>query len=195
MRIAISGSHSLGKSTFVTDFLKKHPDYSFEEEPYRALRHAHDIKFAEDQTCYHIMLQINYCIKQIKQYPIGKNVICDRCPADYIPYASYTVDYGHTDIDTMFIKSLYPLVQDALKNLDLIVFIPISAQHPIALEDDGHRPTHDIYRDWVDKAFKKLYRENLQAIMPPVNAPRVIEIVGDRQTRLRQLNKIMLEMT
>jgi hypothetical protein len=48
MRIAISGSHSLGKSTLVSDFLKSHPNYDFEDEPYRALRQVHEIKFAEE---------------------------------------------------------------------------------------------------------------------------------------------------
>ena len=60
MRVAISGSHSLGKSTFVKDFLNTHLDYAFEEEPYRALMHQHDIKFAEDQTQRHIMLQLDF---------------------------------------------------------------------------------------------------------------------------------------
>jgi len=64
MRIAISGSHSLGKSTFVSDFLKAHPNYAFEEEPYRVLRHEHEIRFAEGQRCSDIELQLNYCIGQ-----------------------------------------------------------------------------------------------------------------------------------
>ena len=46
MRVAISGSHSLGKSTFVKDFLNTHLDYAFEEEPYRALMHQHDMKWS-----------------------------------------------------------------------------------------------------------------------------------------------------
>jgi hypothetical protein len=78
-----------------------------------------------------------------------------------------------------------------LHYLDLIVFIPISEAHPIELEDDGHRPTHDFYREWVDKAFKKLYRENLQLIMPANNPPALVEIVGNRKDRLKQLDKII----
>ena len=35
MRIAISGSHSLGKSTVVRDWLNSNPDYLWEDEPYR----------------------------------------------------------------------------------------------------------------------------------------------------------------
>ena len=190
MRVAISGSHSLGKSTFVKDFLNTHLDYAFEEEPYRALMHQHDIKFAEDQTQHHIMLQLNHSIEHISQYSLGSKVICDRCPADYIPYASYSVPYGRQDIDDNFIKSLYPLIKSSLEHLDLIVFIPISEEHPIDLENDGHRPTHAVYREWVDAAFKKLYRENLGSIISG-NSTKLIEIVGDRQERLKKLNEVL----
>ena len=37
MRIAISGSHSLGKSTVVNDWVASRAGYTREEEPYRAL--------------------------------------------------------------------------------------------------------------------------------------------------------------
>jgi len=50
MRIAVSGTHSVGKSTFVWDFIKAHPEYIREEEPYRALRDNYDIKFGKDST-------------------------------------------------------------------------------------------------------------------------------------------------
>lgn len=192
MRIAISGSHSLGKSTFVRDFLESHPQYSFEDEPYRALLHAYEIKFAEDQTRHHIQLQLDYCIKQLSKYMPGDRVIFDRCPADYIPYADYTAHYGHTDIDKPFINSLYQAVRHSLVHLDLIVFIPISEKYPIELEQDGHRPPHDFYREWVDKAFKNLYRHHLKSIMPSHNPPKLVEIVGRREERLKQLNQMIL---
>lgn len=195
MRIAISGSHSLGKSTFVRDFLLAHPDYAFEEEPYRAIRHEHEIVFGEDQTQHHINLQLDHCIKRVSQYEPGSRVICDRCPADYIPYASYSIEHGRQDIDAAYVKSLYPRIRESLTHLDLIVFIPISAEHPIQLEEDGHRPTHDFYRDWVDEAFKKLYRENTQTILPAQHAPKVVEMVGDRESRLKQLDQMIQQMT
>ncbi|HEV2613749.1 MAG TPA: ATP-binding protein [Gammaproteobacteria bacterium] len=193
MRIAISGTHSVGKSTFVQDFLAAHPDYQFEEEPYRAIRHQHEIVFAEDQTQNHVMLQLNHCIESIKKYHPGDKVICDRCPIDYIPYSSYSIDHGRQDIDKKFVDSLYPLVKEVIGHLDLIVFVPISDEHPILLEVDGHRPPHDFYRDWVDEAFKELYRENLKTVISG-KAPKVVEIVGDRQSRIKQLNEIIKSM-
>ena len=191
MRIAISGSHSLGKSTFVRDFLMSKPSYAFEEEPYRALMNDHEIRFAEGQRVCDIDLQLNYLIGQVKKYDLGSNVIFDRCPADYIPYSKYSAKFGSEDIDEKFVESLFPKVQEALSFLDLIVFIPIVQEHPILLEDDGHRPTHDIYRDWVDGAFKTLYRDQMLRISPLQNPPKLIEIWGDRQTRLNKIEKFL----
>jgi hypothetical protein len=50
MRIAVSGTHSVGKSTFVWDFVKAHTNYYREEEPYRALREFYPIKFGKQAT-------------------------------------------------------------------------------------------------------------------------------------------------
>ena len=38
MRIAVSGTHFIGKSTLIEDFIKAHPDYKCEIEPYFKLQ-------------------------------------------------------------------------------------------------------------------------------------------------------------
>jgi nicotinamide riboside kinase len=187
MRIAISGTHSVGKSTFVHDFYKKYPEYIFEDEPYRALMDKHEILFGDNQTQHHINLQLNHCLTHTLSHAKGEKVIFDRAPTDFIPYSNYTALNAHTDIDTAFVKSLYERIRPALKHLDLIVFIPISEDYPIELEDDGHRPTEDFYQRWVDKAFKRLYREELNSIMPKEHAPSLIEITGERKKRIELL--------
>lgn len=189
MRIAISGTHSLGKSTFVRDFHNNHPDYIYENEPYRELMHHHEILFGDHQTQHHINLQLNHCLAHTKLYSPGDKVIFDRCPIDFIPYADYTAQKGSTDIDATYVKSLYHNVTSCLHHLDLIVFVPMSDAYPITLEDDGHRPVEDIYQTWVDKGFKKLYREQLHTIMPEKDAPLVIEITGPREKRIALLEK------
>ena len=52
MRIAISGSHSLGKSTVVKGWLETHPEFRHEDEPYRVLglHGPYEIKFRESST-------------------------------------------------------------------------------------------------------------------------------------------------
>jgi len=193
MRIAISGTHSLGKSTFVSDFVEKHPEYVFENEPYRALMHEHEILFGDHQTIHHIELQLNYCLAQVKKYQPGDNVIFDRPPTDFVPYSDYTATNADTDIDKSYINLLYDRIKPVLHHLDLIVFVPITDDYPMALENDGHRPVEDFYRTWVDGAFKKLYRDDITLIFPEKNAPKIVEITGPREDRIVALEKMVQE--
>lgn len=191
MRIAISGTHSQGKSTFVRDFLQKHAHYTFENEPYRAIMHQHEILFGDQQRIEHIELQLNHCLKQVKKYKLGDCVIFDRPPSDYIPYSDYSAVNAQSDINKAYIDSLYPRIKPALAYLDLIVFIPMCEDYPMMLEADGHRPTDDFYRVWVDEAFKKLYREDLKKLFPQKRAPHVVEITGPREARVTSLEEVI----
>ena len=196
MRIAISGTHSLGKSTFVNDFHQKHSDYILETEPFRALRDNHIIHFAEKATQLCNLLQIDHCIERSKLYHKNDNVIFDRCAADYLPYSEYPEKFGDTDIDKLFIDSLYPLINKAMNYLDLIVFIPISESYCIDIEDDGIRPTDAFYQEWVDQSFKRMYREKWQSIVGATHKdrPKIVEITGDRQHRVKTLEDVIQSM-
>ncbi|WP_158617473.1 AAA family ATPase [Legionella sp. km772] len=189
MRIAISGTHSQGKSTFVRDFLNKYPHYIFENEPYRAIMHQHEIFFGDQQKIEHIELQLNHCLSRVKKYKAGDCVIFDRPPSDYIPYSDYSAVNAQSDINKAYIDSLFPRITPILAHLDLIVFVPMCEDYPMCLEDDGHRPIDDFYRIWVDEAFKKLYREDLDRLLPKENAPRVVEITGPRELRVALLKQ------
>ena len=85
MRIAVSGTHSVGKSTLVWDFIKAFPGYLREEEPYRALRDFYPIKFGRDSTRYCNGLQVHYSLGRLQTYARKDKVIFDRCPVDFIP--------------------------------------------------------------------------------------------------------------
>jgi hypothetical protein len=60
MRIAISGSHSLGKSTVVNEWVAKNPAFHREEEPYRALGlyGPYEILFRDASTKLHNGIQM-----------------------------------------------------------------------------------------------------------------------------------------
>lgn len=195
VRIAISGTHSVGKSTFVRDFHEKHPEYIFENEPYRELMHDHEILFGDHQTQHHINLQLEHCLNHTKRYVPGDKVIFDRAPTDFIPYSDYTAVNAHTDIDKEYVLSLYDRVRPVLSHLDIIVFVPISEDYQIELEDDGHRPIEDVYQTWVDQGFKTLYRKQLDTIMPKESSPTVIEITGTRGSRIALLEKAIQTYT
>ncbi|MEX0678332.1 MAG: AAA family ATPase [Pirellulales bacterium] len=190
MRIAISGSHSLGKSTLIGDWVERHPRYTREEEPYRALRDWYTIEFRQASTRWHNGLQLHYNIGRVNRYSSGSDcVIFDRCPVDYLAYSQYTADHGTTDINDAFVQGMVPAVQDSLRSLDILAFIPMSEEWPVPMEDDGIRPIDLQYRDEVDAIFKAIYRGNRYAVMPERNGPHLVEITGSRAERVAKLEQ------
>ena len=191
MRIAISGTHSMGKSTFIQDFLQAHPEYRHEEEPYRALCNLYDIAFGKEMTRYGNGIQFYYHLSRIKQYTKPSDcVIFDRSPVDYLAYSLYAAKYHQTDLDMAFVESLIQPTLEALEFIDLLVFMPITAEHPIALEDDNIRPVNEDYRFEADENFKKIYRDKVYNLFPSASC-KLIELWGDRQARLHKIQPFL----
>jgi hypothetical protein len=98
MRIGISGTHSIGKSTFVHDFHRAHPDFEIEDEPYRQLvAEGERIHFAEraSQRCNLLMTRRAIDrVNELRETKPGLNAICDRTCLDFIPYSEYARAMG-----------------------------------------------------------------------------------------------------
>jgi hypothetical protein len=197
MRIAISGSHSLGKSTVVNDWVANHPHFIREEEPYRALGlfGPYEILFREASTKLHNGIQMYYNISRVYRYcEHTDDVIFDRCPIDYIAYSQYTANQASTDIDDAFVKSMVPVVRESLDHLDILAFVPKSDAWPVEMEADGIRPVDHAYRDEVDAIFKQIYREGRFDLFPASKGPLLIELSGAREHRLQQLQQAIKEV-
>ena len=197
MRIAISGSHSLGKSTVVNDWVAKHPGFTREEEPYRALslHGPYEILFRDQSTKLHNGIQLYYNISRVHRYCASSDdVIFDRAPVDYIAYSQYTANQGSSDINDAFVESMIPAVRESLDRLDILAFVPKSQVGPVEMQADGIRPIDHEYRDEVDTIFKQIYREGRFGVMPQNNPPHFVELFGARQQRLDQLQKAIDEV-
>jgi predicted ATPase len=191
MRIAVSGTHSVGKSTLVADIHSQFGKFIHEEEPYRALRDVYPIKFGRDSTRYCNGIQCFYSVSRVQQYRSSQDdVIFDRCPVDYIAYSIYTAHHRQTDLDMAFVESLVQPVRDSLRFLDLVVFVPMSREHPMHLEDDGIRPIDKEYRRAVDREFKRLYRDRLYELLCG-QGPKLVEVNGSREARIDQLRPFL----
>ena len=197
MRIAISGSHSLGKSTVVNDWVVKHPGFTREEEPYRALslHGPYEILFRDQSTKLHNGIQLYYNISRVHRYCASSDdVIFDRAPVDYIAYSQYTANKGSSDINDAFVASMIPAVRESLDRLDILAFVPKSKEWPVEMQADGIRPIDHEYRDEVDAIFKQIYREGRFGVMPQKKPPHFIELFGARQQRLDQLQQAIDEV-
>lgn len=116
-------------------------------------------------------------------------VIFDRCPVDCIAYCQYTANHGTTDIDDQFVESLAERVRNSLQKLDLLIFLPITSQWPVVMENDGIRPIDLPCRDEVDAIFKQIDRDQRFSVMPINNPPVLIELWSAREDRLNSLEQ------
>lgn len=76
---------------------------------------------------------------------------------------------------------MFPEIKEALKSLDLIIFLPITKEHPII----GSDPEDEVCRKTVDALLKKIYREDLFDFFPSHDRPQHIEIWGNPREKIR----------
>ena len=187
MRIAISGTHFMGKSTLIEDFLKKHPHYKCELEPYYKLQDEKSMELSLEPSLDSLLEQLDYSINQLETCANKNNIIFDRCPVDFLAYAMCALDQDCININDSEVSERFSDMKDALNHLDLIIFLPITKEHPIEYTEEN--PT---YRDDADKNFKRIYRDDICDIFPKYGHPKIIEISGDRATRIKQLESYLI---
>ena len=173
MRIAVSGSHCVGKSTLIDAFLRAHPDFIHEPEPYDVLVDEFGEDFAAEPCVEDFLRQLEFNLQRLKQYANDAKVIYERCPIDFLAYVECL---SQTDI------ALRTEVTQALHNLDLIVYLPVDN----AIEVDEFPKL----RKAVDRRLSEIYREDDLGIMTETNLT-VIEAIGPTDKRLRVVESIL----
>src|SRR5262249_11391189 len=151
MRIAVSGTHFIGKSTLIEDFIKKHPEYKSEIEPYYKLQNEKSMGLSLEPDLDDLLEQLDYSINQFNGCANEKNIIFDRCPVDFIAYAMCALDQDDIDINDSAVSGRFPEIKTALNNLDLILFLPIAKENSIEYTEEN-----PAYRKLADKCFKKI---------------------------------------
>ncbi|HEV2613851.1 MAG TPA: AAA family ATPase [Gammaproteobacteria bacterium] len=188
MRIAVSGTHFIGKSTLIEDFIKLHPDYKTETEPYYQLLDEGIMELALEPTLESLIQQLDYSIEQLNKHSTEKNIIFDRCPVDFIAYAMCIAEQDEMDIEDNEIAEKFADVKQALNNIDLIIFLPISKENSIKYSEENPE-----YRKLADKCFKKIYRDEACDIFPGFNHPRIVEVTGEREARVKILESYLIK--
>jgi len=126
MRIAICGSACQGKTTLVNDFLKQWPKYKRSEESYRKVIKKENLKLNKEVDQDGQWKILNCLIDDIQKTEKGDNVIFDRCPLDNLVYSLWSEEKQSSDIDKKFIEKCIPLVQESMRAIDIVFFIPIT---------------------------------------------------------------------
>ena len=196
MRIAISGSACQGKSTLVDDFIKNWPTYKRSNESYRALikeQHININKKVDKDGQWKIL---NCLIDDLQQTSKSDNIILDRCPLDNIVYSLWAEEKQTSDIDRDFIKKCIPLVQESMKAVDIIFFLPITKVAPIIVEEKFNREIDKQFIEEIDHIFKAishaLAAKGACPFMASDDRPPVIEVFGSPEERI-EIIKLYLD--
>lgn len=188
MHIAVSGTHFVGKSTLIEDFIKRHPEYRVEIEPYYKLQDEKTMELSLEPSLDSLLEQLDYSINQLNACANEKNVIFDRCPVDFVAYAMCALSEDAVDINQSEVSERFPEIKEALNHLDLIVFLPITNENSMVYTEEN-----PAYRKAADEYFKKIYRDDICDIFPRYDHPKIIELSGDRLARIKKLENYLIK--
>ena len=185
MRVAVSGSGRMGKTTFVNDFLKNWTSYKTSEKTYRNLieEDTHSQKTnGKSQLKY-----LDALVKQVEGYQRTDNVIHDRCPLDNLVYSMWAYDKGNKGCDAIMMERTIGTVKESMKNLDIIFIITTSAMNKIVLREDDTKKDFK-YLEEIDNIFKEIYtrytKDGCHAFFPKDDMPAIIDLHGNPQERI-----------
>lgn len=148
VRIAIAGSHRVGKSALVDELAAALPGYATVDEPYVAMAEdGHE--FADPPTREDFEAQLGHALASLAE--AAPRALFDRSPVDLLAYLT-----EHDEADDDDADAWLPRVRAAVETLDLIVFVPIEAPDRIAAagQDD-----HPAWRRRVDARLRALLVE------------------------------------
>ena len=175
MRITVSGTHGVGKSTLIDEFLSKHQEFTYEPEPYTVLAEDFGEQFSDEPNVEDFRRQLEFNINRLRQHAPGEKVIYERCPIDFLAY-----------IDALAagsVEALLEPVSKAMQHLDLIVYLPLD-------EDQTLESEYPKLQKAVDRRLNTmLLDDELGIISAPVvvasgsTAQRLSVVVNEYQTR------------
>jgi len=169
MRISISGSHSVGKTTLAAALAKALPHYEVVPEPYYLLEEE-GVLFEEMPSIENFELQLERSFQSIHES--GTDVIFDRCPLDILGYL-----VTHQDADSFQIADWLPRIQESLATLDLIVFVPIEKPDRVPVPRSQVR-----LRAEVDSVLRDIIIDDTYGL-----EVETITATGTLETRVRQV--------
>jgi hypothetical protein len=168
MRIAVSGTHCTGKSTLIDEFLRAHPGFAHEPEPYTVLLEDFGEEFSAEPCVEDFYRQLEFNIDRLRQHAPGERVIYERCPLDFLAYIDA--------LEPQRVEALLDQVSDVMRNLDLIVYLPLDDRAP-----DSEYPK---LRKAVDRRLSAIFRDDEFGVLSLCSAT-IIEASGSTSQRLR----------
>jgi len=167
MRIVVSGTHSSGKSTLISDFALARPEFVVLDDPYELI----DEPDAAGAASF--VKQLQLASDRLIELSPGDSVIAERGPLDFLAYLIALDELGRGGTGDI-VRELAAVAERAMRGVDLLVLLP-----PASTVDDEEDP---VLRTAMADALIELIDD-----VDLVGPARVIELTGAPDQRLHQL--------
>lgn len=186
MKIAISGSTNMGKSTYIKDFLKKWSMYETPTKSYRDILIEKNLPHSKNSTEETQKIIMDFLVDQAVENSTKDFVITDRCVLDALAYSAWLNING--SVSDKFLDEQRILARETLKLYDVILYTPLTKAATVEIENDGFREIDETFREEIDnifKAFGQSYNQGDGRVFPKDDSPAFIEIFGNRDERIK----------
>jgi nicotinamide riboside kinase len=176
-KLAIVGSHGVGKSTLVNELRKIYPGFNFVTEVARKCPYSLNEKTTLESQDWILRKQIQSELEK----PLYDVTICDRSVYDQLAYIVYAVDNNNISLEDG--KQLENFITNWGLSYDFIFYVPIEFN----VVDDGFRSVDELYRKEIDEHVKEILNKY-------VGNHRKITLVGTVDDRLTTIKNKLFEI-
>lgn len=177
MRIVVSGTHGSGKSTLISDFALRHPEYTVLGDPFDLLDESWDLDGVEMFTA-----QLRLSAERLITHEGGEHVIAERGPIDFLAYLIAAAELAGGQLPAELQLRAGAMTANALEEADIFVVLPLTPALPPVGEDE-------------DPELRALVDEVLLDLMDDRDivgeTALVAELAGDPDARLAELERLV----
>lgn len=176
MRIVVAGTHASGKSTLISDFALKHPEFTVLPDPFELVDESWDAPGAAMFAA-----QLRVAADRLHDGGLGAHVIAERGPVDFLAYLLALTELTGSPASEELIERATETTAAALGRVDVLAVLPLTASDPIAVGADEQPELRLAMNDLL-----------LELIDDPDvvgDRVRVVEITGDPAARLAALEE------
>ena len=177
MRIVVSGTHASGKSTLISDFAARHPEFTVLPDPFELLDERWD-----SPSAALFAAQLRISAARLDPDESAEHLIAERGPIDFLAYLLALDDLMGSSSSRELLQRSTAITREALQHIDLLVVLPLTSMDGIVADADEYVALRDAMNDVLVDLIEDSDLVGEHA--------HVVEITGDRDQRLAALEAL-----
>lgn len=133
MRIVVSGTHASGKSSLISDFALRHPEFAVFPDPFELIDEVEDVPGASLFAS-----QLRIAADRLTDDPNARSLIAERGPLDFLAYLIALSELSGRPLGKEYFERASLRTVEALRTVDLLVVLPLTENTPIHVGQDEY---------------------------------------------------------